>query len=52
MDYIHFNPVKHGLVVRVADWPFSTFHRYVEKGLYPKDWAGIPENANVIEVGE
>jgi putative transposase len=32
--------VKHGLVERVADWPFSSFHRYVEHGLLPSDWAG------------
>ena len=43
MDYIHFNPVKHGLVKRVADWPNSTFHRLVERGVYPPDWAGSPE---------
>jgi putative transposase len=40
MDYIHFNPVKHGHVSRVSDWPHSTFHRYVEIGMYPKNWGG------------
>jgi putative transposase len=40
MDYIHINPVKHGLVGQVVDWPYSTFHRYVERGVYAKDWAG------------
>jgi putative transposase len=40
MDYLHFNPVKHGHATRVADWPYSTFHRYVEKGLYTADWGG------------
>jgi putative transposase len=39
MDYIHFKPVKHGLVSRVADWPHSGFHRCVERGIYPADWA-------------
>ena len=39
-DYIHFNPVKHGLVSRVRDWPHSSFHRYVREGLLPDDWAG------------
>ena len=38
MDYIHWNPVKHGQVVRVVDWPYSTFHRYVTQGVYPTDW--------------
>jgi len=40
MDYIHFNPVKHGLVKRVRDWPYSTFHRCVKNGDYPPDWGG------------
>ena len=40
VDYIHYNPVKHGLVTRVADWPHSSFHRYVEQGIVPVDWAG------------
>ncbi|ERH48214.1 MAG: transposase [Pseudomonas sp.] len=38
MDYLHFNPVKHGLVERVADWPWSSFHRLVKEGVYPADW--------------
>ena len=42
MDYIHFNPVKHGLVSRPADWPHSTFHRCVTAGLYPADWHSAP----------
>ena len=40
MDYIHFNPVKHGHVTRVRDWPHSSFHRFVREGIYPEDWAG------------
>jgi REP-associated tyrosine transposase len=39
-DYIHFNPVKHGLVSRVCDWPHSSFHQYVRKGWLPQDWGG------------
>lgn len=38
IDYIYYNPVKHGYVKSVKDWPFSSFHRDVEKGIYPKDW--------------
>jgi putative transposase len=38
LDYIHFNPVKHGLVTNPADWPYSTFHRYEKQGLYPPNW--------------
>lgn len=40
VDYIHFNPVKHGLVARVRDWPYSSFHWYVRCGLLPEDWGG------------
>jgi putative transposase len=40
VDYIHFNPVKHGHVTRVVDWPHSSFHRYVERGLWAADWGG------------
>jgi putative transposase len=41
VDYIHFNPVKHGFVRRVHDWPHSSFHRYVREGRLPGDWAGV-----------
>ena len=44
MDYVHINPVKHGLVMHVKDWPYSTFHRLVAQGIYPQDWAGGDEN--------
>ena len=40
VDYVHFNPVKHGLAQRVRDWPYSSFHRYVREGQLPEDWAG------------
>jgi putative transposase len=38
VDYIHFNPVQHGLVERAADWPYSSFHRFVRQGLLEPDW--------------
>ena len=50
IDYCHINPLKHRYVQRVADWPYSTFHRDVERGFYPPDWAGEPEAA--LEAGE
>jgi REP-associated tyrosine transposase len=40
VDYIHFNPVKHGHVSQVKDWPYSSFHRMVRLGICPEDWAG------------
>ena len=38
VDYIHFNPVKHGLVSAAKEWPYSSFQRFVEAGIYPLDW--------------
>ena len=38
MDYIHYNPVKHGHVNNVSDWQYSSFHRYVAKGRLDKKW--------------
>jgi putative transposase len=37
-DYIHYNPVKHGYVRSPSDWPYSSFHRWVESGVYNADW--------------
>ena len=38
VDYIHYNPVKHGLVTRPGDWPHSSLHRFVREGRLPADW--------------
>jgi putative transposase len=40
VNYIHYNPVKHGFVERVRDWPYSSFHRFVCMGWESADWAG------------
>ena len=45
VDYVHFNPVKHGYVRQVADWPHSTFRACVQRGLYPEAWFGPDEQA-------
>jgi len=50
VDYVHFNPVKHGLVARAADWPHSSFRRAVARGDYPADWAQA--NDDVTGFGE
>ena len=39
-DYIHFNPIKHGYVERAADWRYSSFHLFVRRGIYTRDWGG------------
>ncbi len=38
VDYIHYNPVKHGLARSPLEWPYSSFGRYVEAGVYAPDW--------------
>ncbi|HSN24280.1 MAG TPA: transposase, partial [Methylomicrobium sp.] len=40
IDYVHVNPVKHGYVKQVYDWPYSSFHRYVREGILTTDWCG------------
>jgi putative transposase len=53
VDYIHFNPVKHGLVKNVSDWPWSSFHRFVIMGHYDRSWGeGIEKTLGVIKAGE
>jgi len=50
VEYIHFNPVKHGHASRAADWPYSSFRRFVKAGLYSEDWrVGVGEE---LEAGE
>ena len=53
MDYVHYNPVKHEHVTKVGDWPYSTFHRRVQEGVYAADW-GLDEVRahSSIEFGE
>lgn len=52
-DYIHFNPVKHGLVASPIDWPHSSLHRHVRAGVLPTDWGGASEiTGNFGERGE
>jgi putative transposase len=50
MDYIHYNPVKHGWAVTVKEWPYSSFHRLVKMGIYPSNWASL--DLALFEVGE
>jgi len=48
----NFNPVKHGYVDCVCDWPYSTFHRYVRSGVYPIAWAGTGSETDDAVYGE
>ncbi len=52
-DYIHFNPVKHGLVQSVSAWPWSSFHRFVKEGFYDPDWGmDAGEKTSLMKCGE
>lgn len=51
MDYIHYNPVKHGYVQNPGDWPYGSFQRAVKHGLYPSDWGTAePLSINGVEL--
>jgi len=49
MDYIHFNPVKHGYVATPSGWPHSSFLEAVQGGYYSADW-GKEEPKGIAEV--
>jgi putative transposase len=52
LDYIHYNPVKHGLCGRPGLWPYSTLHRYIKEEKYSCDWAADHSNIEDGEYGE
>jgi len=45
VDYIHLNPLKHGYVKHVVDWPYSTFHQHVTREIYMPNWCGDINNS-------
>jgi putative transposase len=52
LDYVHFNPVKHGYSLAPSGWPYSTFHRYQREGIYSVDWACDPEQVKLTGTHE
>lgn len=48
VEYCYINPVKHDLVTRVRDWPYSSFHRDVRAGIFSEDWAGEAEQTGAF----
>ena len=52
IDYIHYNPVKHGYAKNVVDWPYSSFHRYVDENILTKDWGSDSANFKDVKFGE
>jgi putative transposase len=50
LDYLHFNPVKHGLVEHAAAWPWSSLRAWIERGMYAEDWGSIaPDHLPDVE---
>ncbi|YAA75526.1 REP-associated tyrosine transposase [Methylomonas sp. HW2-6] len=43
LDYIHYNPVKHGYVDKAVDWRYSSIHRWIKLGVYTENWAAVPD---------
>ena len=48
LDYIHYNPVKHGYVSKPSEWQYSSIHRYINLGIIPQDWASHGEASNQL----
>ena len=51
VEYIHYNPVKHGLVAAPKDWEYSSFYRYVRAGLYDEMWGVSDEVLFPLGIG-
>ena len=49
LDYIHYNPVKHGLAQNVKDWEFSSFDKFVEMGNYDHNWGSAEDIKHIKE---
>src|SRR5690606_22525515 len=52
VDYIHFNPVKHGHVPRAVDWKYSSIHRAIRNGQISAEWEGSARDGDCHEMGE
>jgi len=52
VDYIHYNPIKHGYVSKVVEWPFSSIHRYIRSGNLLENWEVVADSNFQEEFGE
>jgi len=48
IEYIHYNPVKHGYVTRPSDWPHSSIHQFIRAGKVPADWGTAPDSKKLF----
>jgi len=52
VNYIHYNPVKHGYVQQAVNWPYSSIHRYIKNGVINKNWGGDNQDNEADRWGE
>ena len=52
MDYIHYNPVKHGHAANPWAWPYSSLRQCAARGWYPENWCVDTAEMIDIEAGE
>lgn len=50
LDYIHYNPVKHGCTNAVKDWEYSSFKKFIERGNYEINWGNLNDIQNIIDL--
>ncbi|MBS3784519.1 MAG: transposase [Anaerolineae bacterium] len=50
VDYVHWNPVKHGYVLHPEDWAQSTFLHWRDRGYYDLDWGVVGEPSNLVDM--
>jgi putative transposase len=50
LDYIHFNPIKHGVVMCVNKWDYSSFKKFVKMGYYETDWCNFGDKHNISDM--
>ena len=50
VDYIHYNPVKHGYVMAVKDWKYSSFDKFVKMGYYDVNWCNFNDEYNISNI--
>lgn len=50
LDYIHFNPIKHGYIKKAVDWEHSSFNKFVKMGYYEQNWCNFEDTHNILNM--